>query len=116
MESGIESITRHILEPEIKTTSSKKPLLLTRPKGEYSNELENVVKMVQKLSNKIVYLEKENGASSSRNPFKSYYKKRGEIGQPEPPLINSCVLNFNEVGMDHFYTFHQEHHYEKSFP
>ena len=49
------------------TFSSKKPLLLTRAKEERSNELENVVKMVQNLSNKIVDLEKDKEASSSRN-------------------------------------------------
>ena len=70
--------------------------------------------MVQKLSNKIVDLEKEKGASSSRNPFNPYYKKREESGHPQPSLINSVVLNFNEVDMDHFCTFHQEHHSEKS--
>ena len=52
--------------------NGNKPLLLTRPKEEHSNELENVVKMVHKLSNKIVDLEKENRASSSINPFKPY--------------------------------------------
>ena len=72
--------------------------------------------MVQKLSNKIVDLEKENGASSSRNPFKPYYNKREESGQPQPPLINSVVLNFNKVGMYNLCTFHQEHHFEKSCP
>ena len=37
---------------------NKNPMLLTKPKEEHSNELENVVKMVHKLSNKIVDLEK----------------------------------------------------------
>ena len=60
----MESIEKYTSEPEVKTFSGKKPLLLTRPKEEHSNELENVVKMVQKLSNKIVDLEKEKEASS----------------------------------------------------
>ena len=91
-------------------------MLLTRPKYKHLNELDNVVKMVQKLSNNIVDLEKEKGSISSRNPFNPYYKKREESGQPKPPLINSVVLNFNEVHMDHLCTFHQEHHSEKCFP
>ena len=62
--------------------------------------------MVQNLSKKIVDLEKEKGASSSRKPFNLYYKKREESVQPQPPLLNSVVFNFNEVGMDHFCTFH----------
>ena len=76
VEVDLDSISNHTSEPEVKTTSSKKPLLLTRPKEEHSNELENVVKMVQKLSNKIVDLEKDKGASSSRKHLKSFYKKR----------------------------------------
>ena len=44
----------------------KKPLLLTKPKEEHSTELENVVKMVHNLSNKIVDLENDNKGSSSK--------------------------------------------------
>ena len=76
LEADLDSSTRHTLELEIKTISSKRPLLLTKPKEKHPNELENVVKMVQILSNKIVDLEKEKGASSYRNPFQPYYKKR----------------------------------------
>ena len=31
-------------------------------------------------------------------------------------MHNSTVLNFNEVGMDHFCTFHQEPHSKKQIP
>ena len=89
---------------------------LTIPKEEHSNELENMVKMVQKLSNKIVDLEKDKEASSLKTQFKPYFKKIEESGQSQPPVYNSSILNSNEVGMDHFYTFHQEPHSEKSFP
>ena len=75
VEDDLDSIAKHTSELEVKTTSNKKPLRLTRPKQERSNELENMVKMVQKLSNKIVDLKKEKGASSSRKPFEPYYKK-----------------------------------------
>ena len=81
-------------------------MLLTKPKQEHSYEIDNVVKMVQKLSKKVVDLKKDKGVSPYRNPFNPYYKKMEESGQPQPPLINSAVLNFDEVGMDHFYTFH----------
>ena len=66
VESELESINKHSVEPEIRNFGSKKPLLLTRPKDEHSNELENVVKMVQKLSNKIADLEKDKEANSVR--------------------------------------------------
>ena len=51
-----------------------------------------------------------------RNPFNPYYKKKEERGKPQPPVHNSDVLNFNEVGMDNFCTFHQEHHSEQGCP
>ena len=72
--------------------------------------------MVQKLSNKIIDLEKDKEASSSKKKFKPYFKKREESGTSQPPVYNSSILNFNEVGMDHFFTFYQEPHSEKSFP
>ena len=72
--------------------------------------------MEQKLSNKIVYLEKDKEASSSKKQFKPYFKEMEESGQSQPPVYNSSILNFNEVGMDHFCTFLQEPHSKKSFP
>ena len=46
LEADLDSSTRNTLELEIKTISSKSPLLLTKPKEKHPNELENVVKMV----------------------------------------------------------------------
>ena len=83
----------------MRIVSSKKPLLLTKPKEEYSSELENVVKMVQNLSNKIVDLEKDKEASSYRKQFRPFFKKREEGGTSQPPVYSAFVLNFNEVGM-----------------
>ena len=114
--ADLESIANHTLELELKHTTSKIPLLLTNPKKEHSNELDNVVKMVQKLSNKVADLEKDKGVSPYIKPFNPYYKKREESEKPQAPVHNSVVLNFNEVGMDHFCTFHQEHHSEKRCP
>ena len=85
IEAGLDSIERHTLEPELKHTTSKMPLLLTKPKQEHSNEIENVVKMVQNLSNKVLDLEKDKGVSSHRNPFNPYYKyikKRKRMNSP----------------------------------
>ena len=69
--------------------------------------------MVQNLSNKIVDLEKDKEASASKKQFKPYFKKREESGTSQLCVYTSSVLNFNEVGMDHFYTFHQETHSKK---
>ena len=82
------------------------PLLLTKTKQEHSNELDNVVKVAQKLSNKEVDLENDKGISPYRKPFNPYYKKREESEQTHPPMHISVVLSFNDVGMDHFCSFH----------
>ena len=73
------------------------------------------MKKIQKLSINIVELEKDKGSSSSRKQFKPYFKKREVSGNSQPHLINSVVLNFNEVGMDHLCTFHLEHNSRKKF-
>ena len=70
--------------------------------------------MVQKLSNKIVDMDKDRGTSSYRKIFNPYYKKKEGSGKPQPPMNNSIVLNFNKEGMDNLCTFHQEPHSEKS--
>ena len=69
MEEELESINKQSADSDVKFFN-KKPFLLTKPKEERSNELDNVVKMVQKLSNKVVDLEKDKEASSSRKPFR----------------------------------------------
>ena len=46
-------------------------MLLTKPKDERSQELDGVVKMMQKLSNRIIDLEKEKEAHKQ---YKPYYK------------------------------------------
>ena len=69
--------------------------------------------MMQKLSNRIIDLEKENEAHKSYNP---YYKRRGDSNQSKPPPHSHASMNLTEVGMDNFCTFHQQPHSEKSCP
>ena len=66
IEDGLESVNKHSMESETIPFSGTKPLLLTRPKDEHSHELESVVNMAQKLSNKIVDLEKDKEANLVR--------------------------------------------------
>ena len=82
IEAYMDSIENNTLEPKLKHTTSKMPFLLTKPKQEHSNELGNVVRMVQNLSNKVVDLEKDKGVSSYRKPFNPYYKKRKRVNNP----------------------------------
>ena len=113
VEAKLESVNKYSAEPEIRNFGGKKPLLLTRPKDEHSHELENVVKMVHKLSNKIVDMEKEKEA---KKQFKPYYKRRDESGPSQPPTHSPYAMNLAEVGMDNFCTFHQQPHSERNYP
>ena len=115
VEEELESINKQSVDSDVKTFN-KKPLLLTNPKEERSNELDNVVKMVQKLSNKVVDLEKDKEASSSRKLFRQFFKKKEENSPPQPPVDNSSMLNLTDVGMDNFCNFHQQPHFDKKFP
>ena len=63
-------------------TSRKRALLLSKPKEEQSHDFEGMLKMMQKLSNKIIDLEKEKEAQKS---YKPYYKK-GKITTNSRPL------------------------------
>ena len=54
----MESIDHYPVQSEEKTYGNRKPLLLTKPKDERSQELDGVVKMMQKLSNRVIYWKK----------------------------------------------------------
>ena len=115
MEVELESVNKHSMESETRPFSGKKPLLLTRPKDEHSHELESVFKMAEKLSNKIVGLEKDKEENSGRKQYKPFFKKREESGPYQPPTHSPSVMNIIEVGMDTFFTFHQQPHSENNF-
>ena len=101
IEAKIESVNKYPVESEEKTFNSKKPLLLTRPKDERSNELEGVVNM--KLYNNIVDMEKEREA---KKQFKPYYKRKDESGPSQPPTNSPFVMNLTKVVVDNLCTFH----------
>ena len=70
----------------------KKSLLLSKPKEEQSYEFEGMLKMKQKLSNRIIDLEKEKEAQKS---YKPYYKRRDDNNQSKPPPHSPCINEFN---------------------
>ena len=72
-----------------------------------------MLKMMQKLSNRVIDLEKEKEAHKS---YKPYYKKREDNSQPKPPPHSLTTMNLTDVGMDNFFTFHQQPHSEKNCP
>ena len=72
-----------------------------------------MLKMMQKLSNRVIDLEKEKEALKS---YKPCYKKREDNSQPKPPPHSLAAMNLTDVGMDNFCTFHQQPHSEKNCP
>ena len=111
VEAEMESIDKYPAPSEEKTFGNRKPLLLTKPKDEWSQELDGVVKMVQKLSNRIIDLEKEKEANKQ---FKPYYKKRDDSGPSKPPSHSPSAMNLTKVGMENLCTFHQQPHSERN--
>ena len=61
VEAEKESIEDYHVQSEEKHFG-RKPLLLTKPKDEQSQVFEGMVKMMQKLSNRVIDLEKEKEA------------------------------------------------------
>ena len=88
-------------------------MLFTNPKEEQSPSFEGMEKMMQKLSNRTIDLEKEKEAQKF---YKPYYKKREDNNQSQPPPHNPTSMNLTEVGMDNFCTFHRQPHSEKNCP
>ena len=81
----------------------RKTLLFTKPKEEKTPDYKGMAKMVQKLSNKVIDLEKEKEAHKF---FRPYYKKREDSNQTPPPSQKTASMNLTEIGMDNFCTFH----------
>ena len=69
--------------------------------------------MMQKLSNRVIDLEKEKEAHKQ---YKPYYKNRDDNSQPNPNPHSPSVMNLTDVGMDNFCAFHQQPNSEKNFP
>ena len=74
----------------------------SEPKEVQSCHLEGMLRMMQKLSNGVIHLEKEEAQKS----YKLYYERRGDNNQSKPPPHSPASMNLTEVGMDNFYTFH----------
>ena len=88
-------------------------LLYTNPKEDQLSYFEGMEKMMQKLSNIIIDLEKD---KESQKFYKHYYKKREDNNKSQTPLHSPASMNLTEVGMDNFCTFHQQPHSEKNCP
>jgi hypothetical protein len=65
VERELSAYDQHPRYEETKSVG-KKPLLLTKPPDKESKDIDNVVKMVKKLSNEVVDLKKNVGEGSSK--------------------------------------------------
>ena len=72
-----------------------------------------MMKMIQKLSNQIIDLEKEREVQKIDKP---YHQKRENNNQWKIPPPNLPSINITEVGGDNLCTFHQQPHSEKKCP
>ena len=112
VEDEKESIEEYLKQHEEKTIR-RRTLLLSKPKEEQSHDFEGMLKMIQKLSNRIIDLEKEREVQKT---YKPYYQKREDSNQWKIPPPNSTSMNITEVGGNNFCTFHQQPHSEKKCP
>ena len=69
--------------------------------------------MMQKLSNRMIDLEKE---KETQKAYKPYCKRREQNDKSKPPPHSLPSMNLTEVGMDNFCTFHQQPHSEIFLP
>ena len=81
----------------------------SEPKEEQSRDLEGMLRMMHKLSNRVIDLETEKEA---QKVYKPYYKTREDNNQSKSPPHSPASMKLTEVGMDNFCTFHQQPHSE----
>ena len=110
VEAEKESIADYPDLPKKKTTMEKS-LLMSKPKEEQSHDFQGMLKMIQKLSNRIIDLEKEREVQKT---YKPHYQKREDNNQLKIPPPNLASMNITEVGGDNFCTFHQQPHSKKN--
>ena len=84
VEAKMESIDKYLAPSKEKTFGNIKSLLLTKPKDERSQELDGVVKMAQKLSNRIIDLKRRRRPISNSNLIT---KREMTVVHPNLPLI-----------------------------
>ena len=112
VEAESESVEDYPDPPEDKITA-RIISLLSKPREDQSHDYQGMMKMLQKLSNRIIDLERERDIQKSYNP---HYLKRENNDQWQVPPSNSASINITEVGGDNFCTFHQQPHSKKKCP
>ena len=112
VEAESESIEDYPDSVEAKTTV-KRSSLLSKPREGQPYDYHEMMKVLQRLSNRVLELEKDRDIQITNKP--PYPRKEDDNQwQVSPPNLES--INITEVGGDDFCTFHQLHHSEKKCP
>ena len=107
-----ESIEDYPDSPEENTTITRCSLL-SKSKEDQTHKYHEMMRVLQKMSNRIVDLEKERDILKTNKP---HYPNREDNSQWQVPPPNLASINITEIGGDNFCTFHQQHHSEKKCP
>jgi len=98
VEKELSSYDNHSYFKEIRS-AIKKPLLLTKPLEKDPKDMDNMVKLVKKMSNDVVDLNKNFDKGFSRPiPFLSSFKRN--VNRPKPPEFSQLTLNLDSFGRD----------------
>ena len=112
VEAKSESIEDYPDSFEEKTTVRRSSLLFKSREYQTHNYHE-MMKVLQKMSNRIIDLEKERDIQKTNKP---HYPKMEDNNQWQVPPPNLASINITEIGGDNFCTFHQQPHSEKKCP
>jgi hypothetical protein len=99
----------------------RRGLILTRPLGKQaeqapekgSGDIEDLQRMVNKLSNKIIDMKRNVGeGNQGQRPYKPFFKRNLPFKEIEPPPAN-LNIDLGNVASNSFCTYHQENHSER---
>ena len=112
VEAESESIDNYHDLFEEKTTV-RTSLLSFKSREDKKQNYHEMMKALQKMSNRILDLERERDIQKT---YKPYYPQKEDNNQWQVPPPNLASINITEVGGDDFCTFHQLPHSEKKCP
>ena len=94
IEAERESVEDYLDLPKEKTTG-RRNLLLSKLKEDQSHDYHGMLKMMQKLSNRLIDLEKERDLQKT---YKPHHPKRKDNNQRQAPPPHLASMNITEVG------------------
>jgi hypothetical protein len=108
------SYDNHLSYEEIESIG-KNPFLPTKPPEKEPKDLDNVVKLVKNFLNEVVDLKKNVGEGPSKPiPFRPFFRRNENL--PKSQEIQKLILNMDNLGMDKYFSYHQQNRSEKTCP